>query len=914
MIGEKIQHYRITRLIGEGGMASVYEATHEKLQSKVAIKVLNPILTSNANIRARFENEARFMAGLNHMNITRVIDYEERPDLLAIILEYLEGEDLNVRIKREGAMPLTEVLTIFTQVLDAFEYAHNKSIVHRDVKPSNIYVEPSGTVKILDFGIAKLLGSKDDMTATGTQIGTPVYMSPEQVNTDKSLDHRSDIYSLGVTLFYMLNGKPPYDSTTTSSFQIYTKIVFEPLPELVKYPEIDKILKVATHKDPAQRYQSCAAFKQALLETVKPDKSTLETRSPANFDDDKTLIDIPVPVIKPPTQPAVKKEKVASVPKVSEMPVAQNVENTVNKKSAASGLWQKYKSLLWVISISIMAVTFILMKLFPGWYPAIFDTESRRLARQKEVISLLLKVKAEYKKQPDARNYNSTALFMQKAADLDDKNPEVQFYLGDGLYHQMTQIGDDLPKLTYNGIKKASEAIERIFEINPEYKNESLPSDPYSRTTIYWGELALHYLAKGKNDSALIAYKEGRQRGGFNDVLLEFARNSMNSCDDNSTLIFYYDLMYHPMLYLQLTENFRADIKPLLTGFMHTNWYFEYLTTKLSVPVSFTAAEFSSLKSIPWQSQIITVTDLQSGKDFSWWVNPNTIIEMDKTEMNKLGQLLLDILKSNQFYRPFYFSIAYDQNNSLDLKNYLHPEGWVKKVSSEPYTGGSKTHLLKIQNLSYEALKKSQIPSTNIRAFLDFVRGSYLQLINDLYNNGDASNAKLLMNFLSVNIPTENYPVFYKDIDSYLQSTSNKVLFTADQQKVKEQESIREYIIKNKLSGTPTASGLYYFEKISGTGSKPQAGNKVKVHYTMSLLDGTKIDSSRDRKEPLVFDFGKKSLIPGFEEGIGMMRNGGKALFIIPYALGYGTNSQGTIPAFSTLVAEVELLDVYKPL
>lgn len=911
MIGEKIQHYRITRLIGEGGMASVYEAVHEKLQSKVAIKVLNPILTSNANIRARFENEARFMAGLNHMNITRVIDYEERPDLLAIILEYLEGEDLNVRIKREGAMPLTEVLPIFAQVLDAFEYAHSKSIVHRDVKPSNIYVEPSKTVKILDFGIAKLLGSEDDMTATGTQIGTPVYMSPEQVNTDKSLDHRSDIYSLGVTLFYMLNGKPPYDTTTTSSFQIYTKIVFEPLPELVKYPEIDKILKIATHKDRTQRYQSCAEFKQALFEAVKPDTIAPEYKPSAGFDDDKTLIDIPVPVIKPPIQPAVKKEKVASVPKVSEKPVAQNAENTVNKKSVTSGLWQKYKSLLWVILISIMAVIFILMKLFPGWYPAIFDTESRKLARQKEVASLLLKVKAEYKKQPEARNYDSTVFFIQKAADLDDENPEVQFYLGDGLYHQMTQMGDDIPKLTFKGIKKASEAIEKIFIINPEYKNDSLPSDPYSRTTIYWGELALHYLAEGKNDSALIAYKEGKQRGGFNDVLLEFARNTMNSCDNNSTLIFHYDISYHPILYLQFAENFRTDIKPLLTSFMHTDWYFRYLSTKLSVPVSFTAVEFSSLKSIPWQSQVITVADLQSGKDFSWWVNPNTIIEMDKNEMNKSGQLLLDIFKSNQLYRPFYFSIAYDQNNSLDLKNYLHPEGWVYKVSTEPYAGGSIIQLLKIQNLSYEALKNSHIPSFEIRAILDFVRGSYLQLINDFYNKGDASNAKLLMNFMSVNIPTDNYPVFYKDMDSYLQSTSNKVLLAADQQKLKEQENISEYLSKSSLSGSPTASGLYFFEKVSGTGSKPQAGNKVKVHYTMSLLDGTKIDSSRDRKEPLVFDFGNKSMIPGFEEGIGMMRNGGKALFVIPYELGYGTNSQGTIPAFSTLVAEVELLNVY---
>ncbi len=314
MIGEQIQHYRITRLIGEGGMASVYEALHEKLQSKVAIKVLNPILTANRNIRERFENEARFMAGLNHVNITRVIDYEERPDLLAIIMEFLEGEDLNVRIKREGPMPLHEALPIFVQVLDAVEYAHKKSIVHRDVKPSNIFIEPSKAVKILDFGIAKLLGATDDMTATGTQIGTPVYMSPEQVNTDKNIDQRSDIYSLGVTLFYMLNGKPPYDTTTTSSFQIFTKIVYEPLPELTNYPEINQVLKIATHKDPAHRYQTCSAFKQALTEATQAKKPIPEPQKTVFSDDDKTLIDIPEPARKEP-KPADTKEKPANLPR-----------------------------------------------------------------------------------------------------------------------------------------------------------------------------------------------------------------------------------------------------------------------------------------------------------------------------------------------------------------------------------------------------------------------------------------------------------------------------------------------------------------------------------------------------------------------------------------------------------------------
>jgi FKBP-type peptidyl-prolyl cis-trans isomerase len=300
------------------------------------------------------------------------------------------------------------------------------------------------------------------------------------------------------------------------------------------------------------------------------------------------------------------------------------------------------------------------------------------------------------------------------------------------------------------------------------------------------------------------------------------------------------------------------------------------------------------------------VSSLLTEKEFSWWVYPNMV-----SEMNKTGQLMLDIFKLNQFYRPFCFSIAFDRNNSLNLLNYLHPTGWVYKTKVEPYAGQSKDHLFRIQQLNYEAIKRTHFPSISIKAFLDFVRSNYLRLINDFYDNGDTINARALMNFLSLNIPTENYPVYFKDVDSYLQSTKNKVIYTTEQLKENENKNISEYLRKAKLYGVPSASGLYYFEKVSGIGSKPKAGNKVKVHYTMSRLDGTKIDSSHDRNIPLEFEFGSTSIIPGFEEGIGMMSKGAKALFIIPYSLGYGSNSQATLPAYSTLIAEVELLDVY---
>jgi serine/threonine protein kinase len=264
MINTTIGKYKITRLIGEGGMASVYEAEHEMLGTKVAVKILNPILSANAQIKERFRNEAKLMASLDHPNITKVLDFDEQPQQLSILMEFLNGEDLNQKIKRNGPLSEKEIKDIFAQTLSAFQYAHEQGIVHRDIKPSNIFILPNGHVKILDFGIAKLFGQVNEMTQTGTQIGTPVYMSPEQVKADKSIDHRSDIYSLGVTLFFLINGKSPYNLNTESNFEIFNKIVFEPLPKISEENIFSEIISRACQKEREERFQSCLEFIQSL--------------------------------------------------------------------------------------------------------------------------------------------------------------------------------------------------------------------------------------------------------------------------------------------------------------------------------------------------------------------------------------------------------------------------------------------------------------------------------------------------------------------------------------------------------------------------------------------------------------------------------------------------------------------------
>lgn len=265
-----IANYTIKRIIGEGGMGKVYLATHNKIDRKVAIKELHAHLSKNKDLRERFKNEAALMANLHHANIVTLHDYIETPQTVYLIMEYVEGVALNEYIENiSGPIPEEKAIEMFVQILDAFEYAHERMIIHRDIKPSNLMMSKNGRIKILDFGIAKLVNAPESqLTKAGLKIGTIYYMSPEQVKAQE-LDTRSDIYSLGVTLFEMLTAQNPY-AGNQSEFDISNKIVNEPLPRAKNiYPniseQIQKVIDKATAKNPNDRYQSAEEFKEALL-------------------------------------------------------------------------------------------------------------------------------------------------------------------------------------------------------------------------------------------------------------------------------------------------------------------------------------------------------------------------------------------------------------------------------------------------------------------------------------------------------------------------------------------------------------------------------------------------------------------------------------------------------------------------
>lgn len=287
MIGERILNYKIESVLGEGGLGRVYLASHTQLGRKVAIKALHPNLVADQSIRERFRREATTLSSLQQINIITLYDYFENEEGLFLIMEYAEGRSLDDYIKHtSGPIPETKALFFFNQILDGMAYAHQRNVIHRDIKPSNIMITREADVKILDFGIAKILKSNvGGLTKTGTQPGTVLYMSPEQVRGEE-IDQRSDIYSLGITLFEMLTGQCPYDPNADSDFKIFEKILNEPLPLAQSfYPAVsDKmqaIIDKATAKNPAERFQNCEEFKMALSPETRVRTQT-EFISPVN--------------------------------------------------------------------------------------------------------------------------------------------------------------------------------------------------------------------------------------------------------------------------------------------------------------------------------------------------------------------------------------------------------------------------------------------------------------------------------------------------------------------------------------------------------------------------------------------------------------------------------------------------------
>jgi len=253
---KRIGRYRILSKIGQGGMGVVYKAFDPKMERLLAIKILSSHPDADPALKARFLREARSAAQLSHKNIITIHDYDEEDGVAYFAMEYLEGQDLRDKIRSGSKISLEEKICIMVEVCAGLSHAHLMGIVHRDIKPGNIFLTAAGEVKVLDFGLARLAGS--DLTRSGYRFGTPAYMSPEQLK-GLPLDHRSDIFSAGVVFYELLTSARPFDAD--SEIAISLKILQETPapPETLDDsipPQISRIVLRALEKDPERRYPS----------------------------------------------------------------------------------------------------------------------------------------------------------------------------------------------------------------------------------------------------------------------------------------------------------------------------------------------------------------------------------------------------------------------------------------------------------------------------------------------------------------------------------------------------------------------------------------------------------------------------------------------------------------------------------
>jgi Tol biopolymer transport system component/predicted Ser/Thr protein kinase len=277
MIGTTLQHYRIVGRLGKGGMGEVYAAEDTKLQRRVALKVLPPEMATDPERLQRFQREARAIAALNHPNVVTIYSVEEADGVQFLTMELVEGKTLGDLIPA-GGLPLEELLRLAVPLVDAVAAAHQHGIVHRDLKPANVMLATDGRLKVLDFGLAKLkpeVATTDttclamhSLTSPHTIVGTVAYMSPEQAE-GRTVDHRSDIFSLGVVLYEMACGRRPFGGD--SAFSLISSIIKDTPARLLDVkrsvpPSLDRIVTKALAKDPAQRYQAALDLRNDLQE------------------------------------------------------------------------------------------------------------------------------------------------------------------------------------------------------------------------------------------------------------------------------------------------------------------------------------------------------------------------------------------------------------------------------------------------------------------------------------------------------------------------------------------------------------------------------------------------------------------------------------------------------------------------
>jgi len=294
--------YEMGTPLGKGGMAHVYRGTDRVLDRTVAIKVLSGKYAGDDSFVTRFRREAQAAAGLNHANIVGVYDTGDEGQMHYIVMEYVEGETLGDVLRRDGRLDPERAAAVAVEVATALHAAHEKGLVHRDVKPGNVMIDREGRVKVVDFGIARA-AADDTLTQTGLVLGTASYLSPEQAQ-GLPVDARSDIYSLGCVLYEMLTGRPPFDGDTPVAIAYMHVNETPPGPSELEPsipPHLDQAVMRALEKDPEARFPTAEAFR-AAVDGGGPGTATIPIAAPGG-DTDVLPVTTPTEAVEPAARP-----------------------------------------------------------------------------------------------------------------------------------------------------------------------------------------------------------------------------------------------------------------------------------------------------------------------------------------------------------------------------------------------------------------------------------------------------------------------------------------------------------------------------------------------------------------------------------------------------------------------------------
>lgn len=280
LIHQNLGPYHILELIGRGGMAAIYKAYHAPTDRLVAIKVLLDHRAEDPQIVRRFEHEARVITGLEHSNIVPVYDFGREGDLLYLVMRYMRAGTVNDLMRRD-ALTVGDAVSILRDVSSALDYAHRLEIIHRDIKPNNILVDAGGRANLTDFGLAKVLNDSFDLTRSGTAMGTPAYMAPEQV-AGEPVSARTDIYALGVMLYEIVTGVLPFSSDSPMATAMM-HLRHELLPPRQVNPllpaSVEEVIQQALRKEPAERFTTAGEMARALTKAVGDDQTILQGKA-----------------------------------------------------------------------------------------------------------------------------------------------------------------------------------------------------------------------------------------------------------------------------------------------------------------------------------------------------------------------------------------------------------------------------------------------------------------------------------------------------------------------------------------------------------------------------------------------------------------------------------------------------------